>query len=165
MKLGRGNRYPATFRCSRSSLKIIRTVKIIVPPIFKANCQYTVLKYMSKKDLSRRSSRHSLSEAIHMQNRHQSTAPSSKDDNYTQPTQLSWEGCDPLPTPHTPMDSASSRCSNTFKPFDFEMFVRDPHQKPPRHVHTFTKLPKGPKLQVIQIDNVRQWRKDRKSVV
>ena len=57
------------------------------------------------------------------------------------------------------MDSTSSRCSNTFKPFDFEMFVRDPHQKPPRHVHTFTKLPKGPKLQVVQIDNVRQWHK------
>ena len=57
------------------------------------------------------------------------------------------------------MDSASSRCANTFKPFDFEMFVRDPHQKPPRHLHTFTKLPKDPKLQVIQIDNMRQWHK------
>lgn len=89
----------------------------------------------------------------------QSTAISSKYDNYTQPTQLSWEGCGPLSIPHMLMDSASSRCSNTFKPFDFEMFVRDPHQKPPRHLHTFTKPPKDPKLQVIQIDNVRQWHK------
>lgn len=115
-----------------------------------------VLKYMSKKDVSCRSSRHSLSEAKHMD---QSTALSPKYDNYTQPTQLSWEDCGPLYIPHMLMDSASSRCPNTFKPFDFEMFVRDPHQKPPRHLHTFTRLPKDPKPQVIQIDNVRKWHK------
>ncbi|OCL12546.1 TEA-domain-containing protein, partial [Glonium stellatum] len=121
-----------------------------------------VLKYMSKEDLSCRSSRHSLSEAKHTRNRHmlgKSIVPSSKYDNYTQPTQLPWEGYGPLSTPHMLMDSPSIRCSNTFKPFDFEMFVRDPHQKPPRHLHTFTKLPKDPKLQVIEIDSVRQWQK------
>ncbi|KAF2493912.1 hypothetical protein BU16DRAFT_562868 [Lophium mytilinum] len=103
-----------------------------------------VLKYMSKEDLSYRHrpaagdgstarSRHAASSARHRQ-------PS---------TQYTFQP-----------DFRMTTSNRYFTPFDFEMYVRDTQEDPPKHIYTFTKFPKdiSPKLSDVYVHNNRQWR-------
>ncbi|KAF2812848.1 uncharacterized protein BDZ99DRAFT_568162 [Mytilinidion resinicola] len=103
-----------------------------------------VLKYMSKDDLSYRP-RHAAGHGSTAHSRHAANSA-----RHRQPsTQFSFQP-----------DFRTATSNRYFTPYDFEMYVRDTQEDPPKHIYTFTKFPKdtSPKLPDVHVHDTRHWR-------